>query len=140
MQQAFCKNHQYLEGCFGLTACDGPEGYKAYIAGNRGPIHEHDGTIAPPAILACLPFAETETINLFNTLKLKDLANDKFGICNAYNVLTGWKASDAIGIDLGSMLLMLDAYNKGTIHKLSDQSPVIRKILDRAGFRTSEKN
>lgn len=94
----------------------------------------HDGTIAPPAVIASLPFAEKEVAQAIKALRKLNLFNDKYGVSNAYNVYKSWKSDEALGIDLGSMLLMTDAYNSGHIHTLISQNPIGRKILRRAGL------
>jgi hypothetical protein len=35
-----------------------------------------------------------------------------FGIVNALNVFSGWKSDDALLIDMGSMALLLDLFEK----------------------------
>lgn len=130
MQLAYCKNKGYPDGLFGLSACDGPQGYRAYQTGHP----EEDKTIAPTAILACLPFAEREVHDALKQLEELKLTDQKFGLIGAYNTSNRWQAKDAVGIDVGSTLMMLDAYDKGTIHRMSDRNPVIRRALERAGF------
>ena len=135
MQAIYCKDHGYPEGVFGITACDGPNGYQAYQAAGTEEYPAHDGTIAPPAVLACLPFAEKETLKALKYIKNQNLDNEKYGLCNAYNVRSGWKTSDALGIDLGSMLLMLNSNSSGLIHKLVNKNEIVQKAMKRAGFR-----
>jgi hypothetical protein len=135
MQVGYCKDHGYPEGIFGITACDGPNGYEAYQTAGTEQYPAHDGTIAPPAILSCLPFAEKETLKAFEYIKKQNLNKEKYGLCNAYNVRSGWKTSDALGIDIGSMLLMLNSHNSGLIHKLVNKNEIVQKAMQRAGFR-----
>jgi hypothetical protein len=136
MQINYCKDNNYPAGLFGITACDGPNGYQAYQPGGTKEFPAHDGTIAPPAVLACMPFAENHVLKNLKKFKELNLLQDKYGINNAYNVKTGWKTEDALGIDIGSMLLMLDAHNEGLLHKLSDKNPIVQKIKNRAGFKS----
>jgi hypothetical protein len=132
MQMAYCKDAGYPDGLFGITANDcSNEDYRA----DQPCDGANDGTIAPPAVLACLPFADKEVAQ--RLMKLKELGltnNNKYGPCNAYNVHTGWRAPDALGIDLGSMLLMTDSYRSGKIQKLIGKNEIVQTIMKRAGF------
>jgi len=139
MQLGYCKDHGYPQDVFGISACDGPNGYQAYRTAGTEEYPAHDGTIAPPSILACLPFAEKETLKAFEYIKKQNLDKEKYGLCNAYNVKSGWKASDALGIDLGSSLLMIDAYKTGLIQKLVNKNEIIQNAMKRAGFRPENK-
>ncbi|EKE04509.1 MAG: hypothetical protein ACD_20C00056G0008 [uncultured bacterium] len=139
MQMDYCKDSGYPDGLFGITACDCPnDQYRA----DQPCDGANDGIIAPPAVIACLPFSEKEVSQRITTLKnLGLINNEKYGPCNAYNVKTGWRATDALGIDLGSMLLMIDYYkNNGQIHKLIEKNPIVKKSMDRAGFRKINSN
>lgn len=132
MQIDYCKDTGYAEGLFGITACDSPGGYHP----DQPCKGANDGTIAPPAVIACLPFAEKDVLNRMRTLKDLGLMDEKYGPCNAYNVYSGWKAKDALGIDLGSMLLMTDSYRSGKIQKLVNQNKIVKRIMTRAGFES----
>jgi hypothetical protein len=134
-QKRFCEFTGYPVGLFGLTACDGPGGYCVYSAYEDDKNAFHDGTIAPPAILAALPVDEKSAIDAYKILKNEFIFDEKYGISNAYCTLTGWKSDDAVGIDIGSMLLMINAYEDGLIHKLSDQNEIVKRIKERAGFK-----
>jgi len=134
MQVKYCNNHGYPEDVFGITACDGPNGYQPYQTAGTEQYPAHDGTIAPPAILSCLPFAEKETLKALEYIKKENLDNEKYGLCNAYNVDSRWRTPDALGVDIGSSLLMIDAYKTGTIHKLIDKNEIVQKSMKRAGF------
>lgn len=131
MQGDYCRQRQYPHNLFGLTACDAPPpiGYKAYHPGND------DGTIAPPAIIASIPLAEKQSLEALRALKRLNLLQSHYGPVNAYNVFTGWRAPDALSIDVGSMALMLDAYEGGTLLKLMGQNRIVRKAMQRAGFK-----
>ena len=132
MQLAYCKDHDYPKGSFGLTACDGPYGYTAYAPTTN----YQDKIIAPNTILACLPLNEKKVFQWLYKAKQVSLDQYKYGLPGSYAPKSGWigVASDAIGIDIGSTLLMIDVYRRGLIHKLSHQNSAIRRGLHRAGF------
>ncbi|MBY0405598.1 MAG: hypothetical protein K2X66_16975, partial [Cyanobacteria bacterium] len=91
--------------------------------------------IAPPAIFATLPFSEKFAKSSLKTLMSKGLLNGKYGVICAYDPKTDWKAPDAIGIDVGSTLLMLDASDQSIIHKLMEKNPIMKAAMTRAGYR-----
>jgi len=138
MQSAFCRDSGYPEGLFGLTACDGPtkEGgvcYREYYPG-----HSHaDKTVSPLAMLACLPLAERECYAAFRQLKRLGLLNFRYGPAAAFDPQSGWSAPETLGIDVGSTLLMLDAYGPGVIHGLMRKNEVAQRGMERAGFRAA---
>lgn len=130
MQLAFCEDNGYSKGSFGLSACDGPSGYTDYSPSKS----YSDKTISPTAILACLPLNERQVFNWLSEAKKIGLDKYKYGLLSGYDAKSGWGSSDAVGIDIGSTLLMIDVYKRGLIHKLSNQNEVIQRALHRAGF------
>jgi hypothetical protein len=141
MQVEYCQKEGYPEGLFGLTACDGPTGYQAFAPqpSNKETTEKTPPNniqpIAPPAIFASLPFSEKFAKSSLKTLMAKGLLNGKYGVICAYDPKTDWKAPDAIGIDVGSTLLMMDASDQSIIHKLMEKNPIIRAAMTRAGYR-----
>jgi hypothetical protein len=159
-QIRYCQDKGYPPGWFGITACDGPNGYNAYAPEHRQAHFPEKGrnvfkrfflqavggmlpdqTIAPPAIFASLPFVDTFIYrkSLPNIVK-EELDQFKYGLCCAFDPSTGWKATDALGIDVGSTLLMMNAYQaqlenkEGIIHRLMDRNAIMQRALKRAGF------
>ncbi len=134
MQLAYCREHGYPEDSFGLTACDGPSGYTVYAPNTTYKNKSQDKIISPPAILSCLPLNEKPVFQWLCKAKQINLDKYKYGLPGAYDSKSGWISSDAVGIDIGSTLLMIDAYRRGLVYKLSDQNQVIKRGLHRAGF------
>ncbi len=134
MHRRFCREKGYPEHIFGLTACDGPAGYRVYWPSEEF----QDGTIGPPAVVACLPFDERGVYDSLKAMERQGLLNDPFGIACAWNIHSGWRPDDALGIDMGSMILMIDAAREGQVHRLSGKSPLIKKALKRAGFENGD--
>lgn len=132
MQLLYCDDKDYPEKLFGLTACDGPDGYHAYY-----PDHPYKGkVIAPLAVAACLPIEESITREALTELDRLHLLNGRYGAIAAFEVESGWTASETLGIDIGSTLLMLDIHDRGLVHSLLRKSPVIQKAMQRSGFTT----
>ena len=132
LQQEYSARCASIHDLFGYSASDGPDGYRAFRAQSVGPI-----VIAPPAILAALPFAEHDVKVILPYLMEKELLSGRYGIVAAYEPATNWKAPDMLAIDIGSMLLMLDAYTDQTVWKAMRQSTVISRVLRECGFNSA---
>jgi hypothetical protein len=142
----------YNEHCWGLTASDGPgrtqrtvNGIKRrffdYVA--RGaPYGPDDGTIAPWAVVASLPFAPEivlPTICHFHEMNLGMLA--PYGFKATFNRTFpvegsdhGWVSPWHFGIDQGPIVLMIENYRTGLLWRVMRQCPYLVAGLRRAGF------
>lgn len=138
-QQAYCvsqsarfPNYGALE--WGITACDGPEGYAAHGA---PPAENDDGTLAPTAIAGSLPFAPEICIPALRHLEkaYKDKLWGPYGFRDSFNRSRDWWATDTLGIDQGPIVLMIENYRTGAVWRRIQQSPRVRSGLERAGFR-----
>ena len=135
-QIAYCQDNGYPDKLFGLSACDGPTGYHAYQPEDK-PGSKTDKTIALPAMAAALPWAPDAVLHGLTVAKNKGWIDSRYGLACAVDPTTGWKSSDALGIDIGSTLLMLDAGLNQRIYRQTDQHPVLQRGLKRAGFTAS---
>ena len=155
----------YGRNIWGLTACDGPGnfelehgGRKAHYSGYsaRGPLGEpdgyDDGTLAPTAALASLPFAPEICVpaalamhrqygaRLYGEYGFRDSFNPSFRDTSArvdtgsVDARGGWVASDYLGIDQGPILGMLANYRSEAVWRVMRRSPHIQRGLRRAGF------
>ncbi|MDI1253681.1 glucoamylase family protein [Thermomonas sp.] len=144
----------YSANCWGLTACQGPgpdtlliDGVERqfFSYGARGvPFGPDDGTIAPSAIVASLPFAAEivlPAIDYFiDELKFHDL--NPYGFRTTINPTCATKPDDAcgwvspwhFGINQGPMVLMIENYRSGLLWRLMRESPDLVRGLKRAGF------
>jgi hypothetical protein len=143
----------YGEFCWGITASDGPgpatlklDGIERvfydYIA--RGvPYGPDDGTLAPWAVVASLPFAPEivlPSIENLNRLKLKE---NVYGYKATFNPSFpdkshnkyGWVSSYHYGINQGPIVLMIENYRTEFLWKLMKQCPSILQGLRKANFR-----
>jgi hypothetical protein len=144
----------YGERCWGLTASAGPgpsthcvggveRRFFDYIA--RGvPDGPDDGTIAPWAVVASLPFAPEivlPAIHYFNELGLRE--NNPYGFKATFNPtfpeetgrLQGWISPWHYGLSEGPIVLMIENYRTGLLWQLMRGCPPIVRGLRRAGFR-----
>ena len=138
-QRAYCianpggfPNYGPLE--WGLSACDGPKGYAA-----RGapPAENDDGTLAPTAVGGSIPFAPEvciPTLRHWERTYGKQLWG-RYGFRDGFNRKEDWWATDTLGIDQGAILIMAENHRTGSVWRRMKSSGVIRRGLERAGFR-----
>ena len=141
--------------CWGITASDGPgpdvrrvDGIERrffdYIA--RGvPFGPDDGTLAPWAVVAALPFAPELVLpaveHFISQLQLK--ASNLYGFKSTFNVTypatiggspSGWVSPWHYGLNQGPIVLMIENYRSELMWQLTRRSPHIVTGLRNAGF------
>ncbi len=127
---------------WGLSACDGPNGYNGLYgappSGFDNNSHFIDGTIPPSAAIGSMIFLPTQAqaamLNYYSFEKLKG----KYGFLDAYNLDKDWFASDVIGIDKGISLLMLANYQNDIVHTNMMQNEYILNGLKRLQIKKKE--
>jgi hypothetical protein len=143
----------YGEYCWGFTACDGPGWDRRIVNGierqffdyiSRGaPFGPDDGTVAPWAVVASLPFAPEIVIPTVRHLAALDLGMTKpYGFKPSFNQTfavenspTGWWVTPYhFGIDQGPIVLAIENYRTGLIWNIMRRSPYVVAGLRRAGF------
>ena len=124
-------NFQYSEQCWGLTASLNPWGYLAHAPG------KHDnGTIAPTAALASMPYTPLESLRAaryFDT-QLGDRLWGPHGLYDAFNLKEGWFADEHLAIDQGPIVVMIENYRTGLIWDTFRKCADVRSGLKRLGF------
>ncbi len=122
----------YRDGVWGISASDGPRGYRAYGARDG----KHDGTVAPYASVACLPFTPDIAMESLRAMlrKYGEKVWGKYGLVSAINEDRNWYSTQHIGIDQGDILLMIANAQDGLVWDLFTQHPAIQKALDAMGF------
>ena len=126
----------YQNGVWGISASDGPRGYRAYGA-NGG---NHDGTVAPYASIACLPFTPDAALDGMRAMlsEFGPRVWREYGFVSAINAAEDWYSVEHIGIDQGDILLMIANYQDGFVWHLFSQIDDIQRALDLMGFVESE--
>lgn len=122
----------YQNGVWGISASDGPRGYRAYGA-NGG---NHDGTVAPYASIACLPFTPQAALDGMRAM-LAEYGSKvwrEYGFVSAINAAEDWYSVEHIGIDQGDILLMIANYQDGFVWDLFSQIDAVQRALDAMGF------
>jgi hypothetical protein len=143
----------YGANCWGITASDGPGPKKRTIRKHkreffgyeaRGvPDGPDDGTIAPWAAVASLPFAPEivlPALQYFEKLKLRE--NNPYGFKATFNPTftnksdpsQSWVSPFHYGLDQGPIVLMIENYHTGLVWNLMRQCPYLITGLRRAGF------
>jgi len=141
----------YGPDCWGLSAGDGPGFRTTRVRGRdrrffeytaRGaPYGPDDGTIAPGASLASLPFAPAQALSAVrHLLALYPEWTETWRLPSGFNRAApgadarGWISEGWFGLDQGMAVLMIENYRSGLIWKLMRSSDLIRNGLSRAGF------
>lgn len=140
----------YARNLWGITAGDGPSTadmrqnnrdrrFFGYMS--RGvPYGPDDGTIAPWAMLATLPFdAEAALSGTRHLLRAypQVCTQDRFSSGFNPTVTTdegGWLSEGWYGLDQGLLMMMIENYRTGLIWRLTRECAVIREGLIGAGF------
>ncbi|HWW11336.1 MAG TPA: glucoamylase family protein, partial [Brevundimonas sp.] len=151
----------YSENVWGLTACDGPGDFRQVIDGRereffsysaRGPGERDDGTIAPTAAMASIPFAPDHVTACLKAMKARYGAGiyTRYGFLDSFNpTLTqnetglrhgkivsgiGWVADDYLGIDQGPIVIQIENHRSDLVWKHMRGEPNLTRGLQKAGF------
>jgi hypothetical protein len=155
-QQYAIRNPLEFEGygpyCWGITASDGPGWVTRKLKGIERQFYEYiargvpygpdDGTIAPWAVVASLPFAPEIVLATIRHCESLDLGmHDPYGFKATFNrtfALDGgkgyWVSPYHFGIDQGPIALAIENYRTGFLWDLMRRCPAVVRGLRRAGF------
>ena len=106
----------FNENSWGLTACDGPNGYSgkygAPPSGYDDASHINDGTVATAGALGSIVFLVDEVKDVIAYFETMDNLKGDYGYKDSYNFEGNepWISPDVIGIDKGIILLMFQNY------------------------------
>jgi hypothetical protein len=144
----------YGEHAWGITASNGPgpvtrrvrgvpQRFLGYVA--RGvPSGPDDGTLAPWAVVASLPFApEIVLPTLQHSSAAYPKMESEYGMVCSINPTfpsrssgsSGWISTNHFAIDQGPVILMIENHASELIWRLMRDCPYIVAGLQRAGFR-----
>jgi hypothetical protein len=139
--RAFCieqasKFAGYGPNLWGLSASEGPAGYRAYGA-PPGWTVVHDGTIAPTACGSSIVFTPEESIACLQNIReyYSDAMWGPYGFSDAMNLGKQWFSDKVLAIDQGPLLLMIENYRTGLIWKFMERSAPVKTALEKIGFR-----
>ncbi len=145
-------NH-YGEFCWGITASDGPGETTLLIDGVQReffdyraravPFGPDDGTIAPWAVIASLPFApEIVLPTLSDFGRYQRQGDSNYGFKATFNPTfpdpggapNGWVSPWHFGLNEGPIVTMIENYESDLIWKLMRRCPYVVNGLRAAGF------
>ena len=157
-QQYAIRNPRKFKGygdyCWGITASNGPGPAVRKVNGVSRRFHDYharsvpfgldDGTLAPWAAVASIPFAPEIVLPTLQNFKENwgEMISE-YGVSCSFNPTfpskenkhAGWISGGHFGIDQGPVILMIENYRSGLLWRLMRQCPYIVKGLRRAGFR-----
>jgi hypothetical protein len=143
----------YGPHAWGITASNGPgpttrrirgvtRRFLGYVA--RGVPHgPDDGTLAPWAVVASLPFApEIVLPTMAHCSRAYPNMENEYGLVCSINPTfpgrgsgrSGWISKDHFALDQGPVILMIENYRSGLIWRLMRSCPYVVTGLRRAGF------
>ena len=141
--QEFCALHSaefesYQQERWGLSACLGPDGYKAY--GAEPGIAYHDGTIAVHASIGSIVFTPEASTRMIRTLydEFGDQLYGRFGFKGSFNLDRNWWANEYLAIDQGLIVLMLENYlHDGAVWMRFMSNPEIERWVKRTNLKSA---
>ncbi|MEM2878548.1 MAG: glucoamylase family protein [Candidatus Hadarchaeales archaeon] len=128
----FCLDESNRNGwdpLWGWTACDGKDGYLGFR-------DYFEGTVAPSAVAASLPFIPEDALAMLKYMyqRYGDRIWGEYGFVNSFNPVLNWYDNDYIGIDQGNLVLMIEAFRSGNVWKDFMSIPYIVEGMRKAGF------
>jgi hypothetical protein len=95
-----------------------------------------DGTVAPTAAVASIPFAPEIAIPATRAMRDRYGARlyQRYGFLDSFNPSLDWFNKEYIGIDQGPILLLIENYRTDLIWKTMRKSEYLRRALRKAGF------
>ncbi|QDU70688.1 glucoamylase family protein [Mucisphaera calidilacus] len=125
---------RYGPDMWGLTAADGPDGYR--VIGAPPAQGEIDGAVVPCAPAGSIPMAPDATIPALMKMKADyPRSFTTYGFVDAFNPHTDWYNQQVIGIDVGITLLMAENHRSGLVWKVFGKNPEVQRAMKLAGFR-----
>ena len=119
----------YGERCWGLTASDGPRGYRAH----EPRLALDDGTMTPTGALASFPYlpdASMAALKYFYR-ELGDRLWGVYGFRDAFNLTEDWVAPIYMGLNQAPITVMIENHRSGLPWKLFMANPEIQPALER---------
>ena len=140
------------EDAWGMTASDGPDGYRAY--GNLPAVGQIaiDGTLAPCGAIGSLVFTPELSLDAIEHYASISRLQSQYGFRDSFHLgiqedapsgtirpsatipVEGWFATDVIGIDKGITLLMIENYRSQLVWHYFMQSDLVQTGLEVLGF------
>lgn len=128
---------EYGKDCWGLTASDGPWGYKA-----REPVKGmDDGTIAPTGALASFPYLPDEAMEALK-FYYRDCGHflwGEYGFRDAFNLQEDWVAPIFMGLNQAPVAVMIENYRSGLLWNLFMSAADVQKGMQKLNEVSNEE-
>ncbi|MEP6504023.1 MAG: glucoamylase family protein [Betaproteobacteria bacterium] len=141
----------YCRDCWGLTACDGPGPREIDVGGRKrrlfgyaargAPYGPDDGTVAPWASVASLPFAPDVVIPTMHHIAHMVREHEGYRPGCSFNPTwhdgkgpPGWVSPWRFALNSGPVVLMIENYRSGLPWRLMRGDATLRRGLARADF------
>jgi hypothetical protein len=141
INRAYCienpKHHKgYGPNSWGLTASDGPSGYRAHA-----PDPNNDtGTMTPTGALASFPYVPEASLAALKHF-YRDLGDRLWGIYgprDAFDLDHNWFAPIYMGLNQTPITVMVENYRTGLLWRLFMSNPEMKPMLERIGFKVDQ--
>lgn len=122
----------YGSNCWGLTASDDPDGYKAHAPD----LQADNGTITPTAAISSIPYTPEESIGVIRHLLATygDKVWGEMGFYDAFNPSRNWFADSYLAIDQGPIICMIENYRSGLLWEYFMRNEEILEAAQAVGF------
>ena len=141
INRAYCienpKHHKgYGPDSWGLTASDGPSGYRAHA-----PDPNNDtGTMTPTGALGSFPYVPEASMAALKHF-YRDLGDRLWGIYgprDAFDLDHNWFAPIYMGLNQTPITVMVENYRTGLLWRLFMSNPEMKPMLERIGFKVDQ--
>jgi len=141
INRAYCiENPKHYKGygpdSWGLTASDGPSGYRAHA-----PDPNNDtGTMTPTGALASFPYVPEASMAALKHF-YRDLGDRLWGIYgprDAFDLDHNWFAPIYMGLNQTPITVMVENYRTGLLWRLFMSNPEMKPTLERIGFKVDQ--
>ena len=120
----------YSDSCWGLTASDDINGYKAHSPTND------NGVISPTAALSSFPYTPQQSMKAlrFFYYKLGDKLWGNYGFYDAFSLHEPWFTNSTLAIDQGPIIIMIENYRSSLLWNLFMSCPEVKTGMQALGF------
>ena len=117
----------YGKNSWGLTASDGPWGYKA----REAKVEMDDGTIAPTGAIASFPYTPEKSMDALKHFyrEYGSFLWGEYGFRDAFNLSEDWTADIFMGLNQAPMVVMIENHRSGLIWDLFMKNENVQEAL-----------
>ncbi len=117
----------YGSNSWGLTASDGPEGYKAREAKPS----QDDGTIAPTGAIASFPYTPEKSMDALKHFYRKNgnFLWGEYGFRDAFNLSEDWVAKIYMGLNQAPMTVMIENHRSDLLWDLFMNNEEVQEAI-----------